>query len=183
MAAAKKDRRPLPYLAAILAWLVPGAGHIYIGRRARGIIIFLTIAATFWTGVAFGGVMTVDYHNQRWWFVAQMCTGIHGLVSWYRQDAEYDKLRADLLKDEQFQKQRESYQGQAELSPLRQTYMDKVMQAGGVALVAPTETIARAYAGIAGLLNVMCIFDALILSVMGVRGEAQGNGGHEGGTA
>ncbi|MBL7133112.1 MAG: hypothetical protein ISS78_03355 [Phycisphaerae bacterium] len=183
MAVAKKDGRPLPYLAAILAWLVPGAGHIYIGRRARGIIILVTIAATFWTGVAFGGVMTVDYHNQRWWFVAEMGAGIHGLASWYRQDVVYEKLRADMLNDRQFRSQLASSQSRADLSLLHQTYMDKVMQAGGVALVAPTETIARAYSGIAGLLNVMCIFDVLILSVMGVRGEAQSNGRYEGGTA
>lgn len=183
MAAAKKESRSLPYLAAILAWLIPGAGHIYIGQRTRGIIIFVTIAATFWTGVAFGGVMTVDYQNQRWWFAAQMCTGIHGLVGWYRQDAKYDDLWADLLEDEDFQRQRESYRGQADPLLLRQTYMDKIMEAKGVALVAPTETIARAYAGVAGLLNVMCIFDALILSVMGLGRDAHSSRRHEGSTA
>lgn len=185
MAAAEKDSRPLPYLAAILAWLVPGLGHIYIGRRTRGIIIFVTIAVTFWTGVAFGGVMTVDYQNQRWWFTAQMCAGIHGLVGWYRQDAEYDKLWALLLEDKDFQDQRESYEGQADPLLLRQIYMDKIMKRKDVdvALVAPTETIARAYAGVAGLLNVMCIFDALILAVMGLGREANSGRKLEGGTA
>lgn len=183
MAAAKKESRPLPYLAAILAWLVPGLGHFYIGQRTRGIIILVTIAATFWTGVAFGGVMTVDYQNQRWWFTAQMCTGIHGLVGWYRQDAKYKELWDDLLKDEDFQRQRENYPGQANSFLFRQTYMEKIMQANGVALVAPTETIARAYAGVAGLLNVMCIFDAMILSVMGLGRKAHGGRKHEGGTA
>ena len=181
MAAAEKDSRPLPYLAAILAWLVPGLGHIYIGRRVRGIIILVTIAATFWTGVAFGGVMTVDYQNQRWWFTAQMCTGIHGLVGWYRQKAKYNELWDELLKDEQFQKQRKSYQGQVDPLLLRRTYMAKVMQAEEVALVAPTETIARAYAGVAGLLNVMCIFDAMILSVMGLYRKAHSNRRDKGG--
>lgn len=183
MTPANKDTRPLPYLAAMLAWLIPGAGHLYIGRPARGAIIFLTIAATFWTGLALGGVMTVDYHNKRWWFAAEMCTGIHGLISWYRQDAVYKKLQDDMLDDQQFQNQLESCTSQAGLFLLRRTYMDKIMQANGVALVAPTETIARAYAGVAGLLNVMCIFDALILSVMGLRGEAGGNRKHESGTA
>ncbi len=182
MATAIKQSRPLPYLAAILAWLIPGLGHIYIGQRVRGIIILVTIGATFWTGVAFGGVMTVDYQNQRWWFAAEMCTGIHGLVGWYRQDAKYKELWDDLLKDEDFQRQRESYQGQSNPLLLRQIYMDKIMQARGVALVAPTETIARAYAGVAGLLNVMCIFDALILSVMALGRDAHGSRKHEGTT-
>ena len=64
---------------------------------------------------------------------------------------------------------------------LRRTYMAKAMQKEGVALVAPTETIARAYAGIAGLLNIMCIFDALILSVMGLGREESSRLEHEGG--
>ena len=79
--------RPLPLVALALSWLIPGAGHAYIGRLGRGIIIFLTIAATFWGGVAMGGVTTVDYQNERWWFVAEMLTGVHGIVGWQRQRA------------------------------------------------------------------------------------------------
>ncbi len=183
MAAAKEDSKPLPYLAAILAWLVPGAGHIYIGRKTRGIIIFVAIAVIFWTGVAFGGVMTVDYQNQQWWFAAEMCTGMHGLVSWYRQHREYGKLRSDMLTNEDFQKERADCQTRAELILLRRAYMDKMMQDTGLALVAPTETVARAYAGVAGLLNVMCVFDAMILSLMTVSGEPRSRRKHEGSTA
>ena len=65
MAKEKKKSRPIPLVALIVAWLIPGAGHVYLGRTVRGIIIFLTISATFWTGVALGGVMTVDYRGER----------------------------------------------------------------------------------------------------------------------
>jgi len=43
-------------IAGFLGWLVPGLGHIYLGHRVRGIVCLVTITVTFWTGVAIGGV-------------------------------------------------------------------------------------------------------------------------------
>jgi len=42
--------------AGLLSWAIPGMGHIYLGHRTRGIILLATITVTFWTGVAIGGV-------------------------------------------------------------------------------------------------------------------------------
>jgi len=141
-------RLPLPYVALLLAWILPGAGHVYLGRVRRGIILCVTIGATFWAGVAIGGVLTVDYQNERWWFVAEMFTGVHGLVGWYRQEKVYQEMQK---------------MGPAE--------REQHLAARGLALVAPTATVAQAYAGIAGLLNLMCMFDAVLLALMGIRGE------------
>lgn len=43
-------------IAGFLAWLVPGLGHIYLGHRVRGLVCLVTITVTFWSGVAIGGV-------------------------------------------------------------------------------------------------------------------------------
>ena len=68
-------------LAGFLAWIVPGLGHLFIGERARGLIYMVTIAVTFWGGVAIGGVCdTVDRQERTAWFMAQSCTGVHALV-------------------------------------------------------------------------------------------------------
>ena len=148
MAKQSKKSSPLPFLALLLACAVPGAGHVYLGRVQRGIIIFLTISALFWSGVAIGGVFTMDPVQERWWFVAEMLTGVHGLIGWHRQKAAREHL--------------ESVEGD---SP------DEKMEKEGIALVTPADTAARGYAGVAGLLNLLCTFDALMLSIMGVRGE------------
>ncbi|HXB53760.1 MAG TPA: DUF6677 family protein [Vicinamibacteria bacterium] len=42
--------RVLP--ACLFAWLVPGAGHLYLGRRAKGLIFMGAIGALFLLGVA-----------------------------------------------------------------------------------------------------------------------------------
>ena len=86
---------PLACLAAMLAWIVPGAGHVAIGRPVRGIILCLTIAATFWAGVAMGGVMTVDPENEHWWFVADLITGVHGLAAWQLQQHTCDRIASE----------------------------------------------------------------------------------------
>lgn len=140
---------PIPFVALVLACAVPGAGHVYLGRVCRGVVIFLAIGGLFWSGVAIGGVLTVDSVQERWWFVAEMFTGVHGLAGWHRQRTLYERLGLTRNAGEN----------------------DEKLQQEGVALVAPAETVARAYAGVAGLLNLMCIFDALMLSIMGVRGE------------
>ncbi len=69
-------------LAGLLAWLVPGLGHLYIGDRARGLIFMITISATFWAGIAIGGAgSTVDPQHRRLWFAAQLLTGGQSLVA------------------------------------------------------------------------------------------------------
>jgi len=150
----------MPVVAISLAWLVPGAGHVYLGRTTRGIIIFVVISATFWAGVAMGGAMTVDREQERWWFAAEMLSGVHGIAGWQWQRYVMRRLRAD----------------HPEMGPpgggaARQVRADEVLAKKKLALVAPTASVARAYAGVAGLLNLLCMFDALILSLMGVAGE------------
>lgn len=44
-----------PVLAGVLAWLIPGLGHFYQRRMAKGIVFFVCILSTFAYGVYFGG--------------------------------------------------------------------------------------------------------------------------------
>jgi hypothetical protein len=44
-----------PALAALLAWLVPGLGHIYQGRTAKGLLFMILLLGTFAYGCYLGG--------------------------------------------------------------------------------------------------------------------------------
>lgn len=44
-----------PFLAAFLAWLIPGLGHLYQGRTAKGVLFFVCIMSTFIYGLYLGG--------------------------------------------------------------------------------------------------------------------------------
>ena len=70
-------------IAGLLAWLVPGLGHLYLGLRGRGAVCLVTITATFWTGVAIGGVQgTVDPKERKLWFIAQLCSAANTLAAY-----------------------------------------------------------------------------------------------------
>ncbi|HEX3682727.1 MAG TPA: DUF6677 family protein [Bryobacteraceae bacterium] len=44
-----------PLLLVGLAWLIPGSGHLLLGRRGRGAIVFACVLAAFLIGVLMRG--------------------------------------------------------------------------------------------------------------------------------
>lgn len=44
-----------PVLAGLLAWLLPGLGHLYQGRVAKGILFFVCLMSTYAYGCYLGG--------------------------------------------------------------------------------------------------------------------------------
>jgi TM2 domain-containing membrane protein YozV len=169
MQSTAKTSKPIALVAAVLAWLIPGAGHLYLGRRRRGVVIFLTVGLTFWAGMAMGGAMTLYSDAEGWWFAADMLAGAHGLVAWQHHKHVYEPIWEAASRRYASEGVRPNVE-EGSLSLLRQL-VDQEMEKRDLALVAPTDTVARAYSGVAGLLNLLCIFDALILALMGERGE------------
>ena len=45
----------MSFRAAILAWAIPGAGHVYLGRRRLGVIFCLIVLASLAIGVSLDG--------------------------------------------------------------------------------------------------------------------------------
>ena len=43
------------YLAVVLAWLVPGAGHVFLNRRGRGLAFLVIVLATIGLGCLLQG--------------------------------------------------------------------------------------------------------------------------------
>lgn len=145
-----------PFLAGALAWLIPGAGHLFLRRPVRGLILCAVINALFWSGFAIGGTFTVEPTQERWWYMAQMCTGVSGVVAWHRQKKANEEVYNVLRKRG----------ATATLTAYQEVLRDKQL-----ALTYPGDIVARAYSGIAGMLNLMCIFDAVMLAMMGRIGE------------
>ncbi len=44
-----------PFVAAVLAWVFPGLGHFYVGRRRTGVLFALIVTACFVLGLSFEG--------------------------------------------------------------------------------------------------------------------------------
>jgi hypothetical protein len=76
-------------LAAFLAWLVPGLGHIYQGRTGKGVLFFVCIVGTFFYGMYIGGgrvvyastadVFSMRFLQDRWQYVCQVGAGLPAL--------------------------------------------------------------------------------------------------------
>jgi hypothetical protein len=69
-----------PWLAAALSWAVPGLGQLYQGRTFKGWLFMATILGTFLAGMVMGDwkVVYVDWRRgqQRWAYVCQAGAGL-----------------------------------------------------------------------------------------------------------
>jgi len=69
-----------PRLAAFLAWLVPGLGHVYQGRTGKGVLFFVCIVGTFLYGVYLGDGRVVYASTPsiltRWQYFFQLGVGL-----------------------------------------------------------------------------------------------------------
>lgn len=63
-AAPKVRSAASPVVACVLAWLVPGLGHFYLGRKDRAAVFFVVVAAMFGLGVASDGAASVIEKRQ-----------------------------------------------------------------------------------------------------------------------
>lgn len=75
-----------PGLAALLAWLWPGAGHLYQGRTAKGLIYMICILGTFLYGMYLGEGRSVFVYGPgwkpemfRWHYLCQVGAGLPAL--------------------------------------------------------------------------------------------------------
>src|SRR5436853_1873389 len=69
-----------PLVAAVLAWLIPGAGHLYQRRTGKGLLFMICILGTYFFGLALGeGKVVYASWNQvdrRWQYPLQIGVGL-----------------------------------------------------------------------------------------------------------
>lgn len=139
------DINPLDYLAIALGWLIPGAGHIALGKWKRGLVFMLTIHMLFAGGLLLAGVRAVnptDRPNvpsnekivgQPIWTYTQLLAGWPTIAVTVMQA---NKVRSDPL-----------------------IFAPRIQDVGAV------------YCGLAGMLNLLVMFDALVRIGGNRRGE------------
>jgi hypothetical protein len=92
-----------PRLAAFLAWLLPGLGHIYQGRTGKGVLFFVCIVGTFVYGLTIGQgrvvyASTADVFSkeflERWQYICQVGVGLPALPALVQRERINDGKRA-----------------------------------------------------------------------------------------
>lgn len=140
--------------AGLLTWLLPGAGHLYLGHRRLAAVFLCGITIPYLTGVAIGGVKTsVNPHLNKWLFLAELGAG--GLTTGFYMfnnalggiDA---RTTADVIR------RAPSF---AQLPPERQQALTDALKP--YVAYYPASDIAQIYLAAAGLLNLLAILDAM----------------------
>ncbi len=99
------DLRNRP-LAALLAWLVPGAGHFYQRRHTKGAIYFVSIVLLWVMGFSLGGYHVVyaswQPTDRRWHYILQSGMGAAALPALVQSNriADYTDRRTGWTRED-----------------------------------------------------------------------------------
>jgi hypothetical protein len=139
--------------AAILGWLLPGLGHISLGHTRRGLLIMAGTLYLFLAGILVGGIDVVDRRDDRLWFYAQAGCGPIAFVADFANQSLLKTGRVGRL-----------------VSPTG--VVTPVPGPGGVITLGPgvvneytgiahVNEFGTLFCGLAGLLNIAVVLDAL----------------------
>jgi hypothetical protein len=142
-----------PVWAAILAWLWPGAGHLYQRRYAKGMLFMVSILALYVFGLVIGRGHVVyaswPKTDMRWHYLCQVGVGLPALPAlWQAQLRIVDK-------------QKPWWNGF--MAPPEQPVLPEAEDelARWHASLGANFELGTLYTMLAGLLNILVIYDAL----------------------
>ncbi|MFQ5720619.1 MAG: DUF6677 family protein [Acidobacteriota bacterium] len=76
-----------PILPCIVAWLLPGAGHVLIGRRLSGVVFAVVIGVTFVAGLSMSGtVYALDFEQPLSFLATAADVGVGPVELWARHE-------------------------------------------------------------------------------------------------
>jgi len=67
--------------AFLLGWLVPGAGHVLLGKWKKGLFLFLLLGATYLFGLWIVGFRAVSFDDNPFYYVGQYGSGATFLLA------------------------------------------------------------------------------------------------------
>jgi predicted membrane channel-forming protein YqfA (hemolysin III family) len=96
-AAAINKRHFITAFIAIAGWIVPGMGHVLLGRWGRGLLIFCTVAGLALTGFYARGQVFPPHSDDPFGtlgFLADVCSGVFFVIAHLIEKAGPDVSRA-----------------------------------------------------------------------------------------
>jgi TM2 domain-containing membrane protein YozV len=158
------------YLALVLAWIVPGLGHFLLGQRIRGIVFAVAIHGLFALGMLIAGVRAINPPEQAIWTYTQFLTGWPMLVANRLEKQLYERLytsrdtRESSIMDHEYLRGRPDIDSNdPENIRRRQEHAKAFIKDHPLFSNHPKiQDIGAVYCGIAGMLNLLVMFDVLL---------------------
>lgn len=79
-------------IACVLAWLLPGAGHFYLGKRVKGMLFLGIILITFFTGLGLQGRVYLATADQPLSYLATFANVALGPLDLIGRQASYARI-------------------------------------------------------------------------------------------
>ncbi|MEN6333425.1 MAG: DUF6677 family protein [Phycisphaerales bacterium] len=130
------------------AWLVPGGGHYVLNEKKRAAVIFTMVVLTFLVGLYVGSIGVIDSINAKPWYAAQVMNSPVVIV-----------LGSHVASLEG-QAQKAAAGGREPSTPPYRVY-------------GRANEIGQIYTSVAGLLNLLCIVNAIYVAHLRAVGEAK----------
>ena len=163
-----------PWVAALLAWALPGLGHIYQGRIGKGLLFFICVLGTFVYGMHISDSKVVyapvPWEQQyRWQYICQLGVGLPATpMLWQRERAKevQQRRRLQIQQGRQPEAEFTGFMAPPGPSPVpwtddsgRQSIQPNEL-ARNVVEHHPYFELGTVYTVVAGLLNILVICDA-----------------------
>ena len=75
------SRAPHPFPVLFLGWLVPGGGHVLLGKWTQAIVFFLVITITYFGGMYLADFTNVSLERHGYYYIAQILNGGETLLA------------------------------------------------------------------------------------------------------
>ena len=134
-------------VSCLLAWIVPGAGHFYLGKRSRALVFFLVVLSTFLLGVLNQGRSYLIDRDQPLTYLATLTNIATGPVELVSRQLTYHRLVWALPADP----------GSQESARLLQAMRERVRIV--------TDEYGTTFLLTAGLMNILLMLDAFDIAI------------------
>lgn len=121
-------------VVGFVGWLIPGGGYFVLGDRKRGLVVLVTLVLTFLLGLYIGSIGVIDPVGAKAWYVAQVMNS--PAVIFIGNIVASAHYAADQAKDPSL----------------------------AYAVYSRACEIGQLYTSIAGLLNLLCIVNAVYIA-------------------
>ena len=136
-----------PLVSCFLAWLLPGAGHFYLGKRRRAGVFFAVVLATFLLGLLNEGRSYIADGQQPLTYLGTLANLATGPLDMLSRRATFQRLAYALPADEN--------------SPESRALLESMRKKARVV----TDEYGTTYLITAGLMNMLLILDAFDIAI------------------